>query len=152
MKWTLNKFLTATPGGVREVEGYVYRGLGVTISVAGGLLAPLWKIPHLGSGHPVAHIKAERKRAIAIATEIAECADWDFLGLYGWKNLEPNIIQKVDVIKAKYPSAFHQKKNTKPRCEDQAREIMLRSSDIPLTWSYQRHKIPNATDDKGESR
>ncbi len=134
MNWTLQKFLTATPDGVKEVDGYVYKGLGVTLSVAGnGLLPPLWRITHLGSGHPLAHIKAPQERAVEVATELAECADWDFMGLYGWKNRDPQIVQKVDAIKAKYPGYFYQMTNTRPRDEAQAREIMMRSTDNPLT-------------------
>ena len=71
MKWNLKRFLIATPEGVQEVEGYVYKGLGVTLSLGpAGMHAPLWKVTHLGSGHPLAHLKAQRDRAVEIATEI----------------------------------------------------------------------------------
>jgi hypothetical protein len=60
-----------------------------------GRRPPTWRLTHLGSGHAIASIVGTTARTFPIASEIAECGDWSFEGLEGWKNVEPDLPQKL---------------------------------------------------------
>lgn len=113
MIWAPSKFLVSAPwreSMTREVEGYVYRGLGLTIAIKGspkGRRPPRWTLTHLGSGHAVCNLTGHVKDAFPIATEIAECGDWSFDGLYGWKNIDPELADKFRAIQAKHAKQVH---------------------------------------------
>lgn len=93
------------PQHIGHREGYTYRGLGLhKVSDK-----PEWNLTHLGSGHAVAVIKGTVAEAFPIATEIAESADWDFDGLNGWRNRDPELPAKVMAIMAKYKKRVKRK-------------------------------------------
>lgn len=69
------------------------RGLGV--HRAG---AEKWMLIHLATGHGVVRIDADETDAIVIATEIADCADWTFTSLDGFKNFDPLLPSKMQAI------------------------------------------------------
>lgn len=102
MAWMPGNFQRALGGyGATDAAGYVYRGLGMVIVVRAspkGHRPPTWALVHLNSGHKVASIKGFVADAFPIASEIAECADWDFNGLDGWRNQTPELPQLVRAI------------------------------------------------------
>ena len=102
MSWEPSKFLTAsTFGGPDTVYGYVYRGLGLYICMKGspkGRRPPTWMLTHLGTGHRICMIDGTVANAFPIATEIADCGDWEFDGLKGWVNRDPELPTKFRAI------------------------------------------------------
>lgn len=126
MKWTFKKFLIATHDGIKSVEGYIYRGLGIHLKRRGN--PPLWTVTHLRTGHRILFLRAAYEKAISIATELAEVTEWDFDGLYGWKNRDPDIKAKVTAIEEKYIPYIYKIKAGIPKSEAQAREIMMKQS------------------------
>lgn len=108
MTWAPQKFLVAvgwSTDGTHEISGYAYRGLGLAMTIKGspkGRRAPRWTLTHLGSGHAVCAIIGHVKDAFPIATEIAECGDWSFDGLTGWKNVDPELADKFSAIRTKH--------------------------------------------------
>lgn len=96
--WKSEDFLIAAPGGPSSRHGFVYRGLGVHKIIGAsprGRRPPLWSVTHLGSGHRVGNIHAHIVRAFDIATMVAECVEWDWNGLDGYRNIEPDLAQKL---------------------------------------------------------
>lgn len=92
MTWEPENFLIAEPSGPREVAGYVFRSLGLHLAVKGrGRRAPEWSLTHLGTGHRLCVIKGKVAVAFPIATEIAECGDWDWDGFLGYRNRDPEL-------------------------------------------------------------
>ena len=99
--WQETTFLIATRNGPDERRGFIYRGLGVfkvLPSSLKGRRPPRWSVTHLGSGHQVALIDAHMVEAFNIATEIAECGEWDFDSLEGWRDRDPTLLKKRDAI------------------------------------------------------
>ncbi len=126
MKWAFEKYCIAAVGGIRQVEGYTYAGLGLHVKcVARGPQPPLWVLSHLMSGHRVFFIKAPYEKAIKLATEIAEMSDWTFNGLTGWKNMDPHLKEKAIDIETRYKEVYRGDTETVPKNEEQAREIMM---------------------------
>ena len=115
------------PHSIDHRAGYTYRGLGIHMSMKAspkGRRPPRWKVTHLGSGHAVAVIDGDVAGAFPIATEIAECSDWDFDGLDGWRNRDPELPSKVQEIIAR-----HGKRARKPggafAASDEAAKLVL---------------------------
>lgn len=127
MTWQPADVLRAMSYGVVTSPGYTCRGLGlVMISRASpkGRRPPCWIVIHLGSGHSVAEISGTIATAFPIASELAECGDWDFEGLDGWRNHDPDLPQKLVDFCARHP------KHAKPRAgggghSDVARQIAM---------------------------
>lgn len=99
MCWKPGVVLRAFPDGPFADNGYVYRGLGlVTAQTTVKKGKPTWWLIHLGSGHALCRIVGKVAEAFPIATEIAECGEWDWDGLDGWKNRDPEIKDKAVAI------------------------------------------------------
>jgi hypothetical protein len=98
--WASAKFPLAYNWGVVNTAGYIYRGLGLSFDRKGNKRRrPLWTLSHLGSGHRVAHIEGKVAEAFPIATEIAECGDWDAFEMpSGWRNVDPELPTKLLAI------------------------------------------------------
>lgn len=110
--WQPNEFLIAdtwSPEKCHKVAGYTCRGLGIHVVIQGspkGRRPPTWSLTHLGSGHVVVRIAGKVAEAFLIASEIAECSEWDaFDGLDGWRNTDPGLPDKVREIMTRYPKA-----------------------------------------------
>jgi hypothetical protein len=107
MTWRPAKFKRADKfEGAIETSGYIYRGLGLQMSIAQsprGRKPPIWLLIHLNSGHVICQISGVVAKAFPIGAEIAECADWGFSGLDGWNNTDPNLPSKVRNFAARYP-------------------------------------------------
>lgn len=94
------------PDQTRAVPGYVYRGLGLHLAISSSRRRrktqsekpQTWALTHLGSGHRVAFIRGRVAVAFPIAAEIAECGDWSFDGLEGWRNVDPELPKRVFAI------------------------------------------------------
>jgi hypothetical protein len=105
-EWTSGCFEVSRRG---PTSGRVYRGLGLYRALKGspkGRRPPRWSVVHLGSGHRVCMIDAHEHDAVVIATRIAECADWDWDGLDGWRNREPQIMDKLWAATKQYAKSI----------------------------------------------
>ncbi len=82
------------------IDGFAYRGLGMHLVRQGQMFlsVPMWCLTHLGSGHGLCLIAGHTREAFGIATEIAECGDWDFTGLQGWENRDPQLADKFRIV------------------------------------------------------
>ena len=105
--WRPAKFKRADKfDGAIETSGYIYRGLGLQMSIAQsprGRRPPFWLLIHLNSGHVICQISGVVAKAFPIAAEIAECTDWGFSGLDGWNNTDPDLPSKVRIFAERYP-------------------------------------------------
>jgi|SRR5580658_10612236 hypothetical protein len=91
--WKRDLFLTVN-NVHKRVAGFTYRGLGLRQTFRGspkGRRPPMWSLYHLGTGHGLCHFSLPEDRAFAFATRLAECGDWDFDGLDGWMNRDPEL-------------------------------------------------------------
>lgn len=96
--WRPARYMVAGPCEPREVLGYTHAGLGLHMIHKGspkGRRPPVWAITHLNTGHRVCGITAHAPVAFSNATAFAELTDWDFDGLKGWKNRDPELGAKV---------------------------------------------------------
>ncbi|MFC3208121.1 hypothetical protein [Aquamicrobium soli] len=107
MTWQPAKFKLAWITGPHEIEGYVFRGLGLHMTASAspkGRRLARWSLTHLNTGHRVAIINGDVRTAFSIAYEIARCSDWEaFTALGGWKNTDPDLPAKIDAIAARFP-------------------------------------------------
>jgi hypothetical protein len=94
--WQPSDFYIARATYPVQMAGYVYKGLGLHIARQTLIhRLPVWHLTHLNTGHRVAEIRGLVAEAFPIATAIAECGDWDFLSLTGWKDQDPELANKV---------------------------------------------------------
>lgn len=106
--WEPGVFLVANEYGPVEEDGFLYRSLGmfqVTRGSPKGRRPPRWSLTHLGTGHRIVLIEAHTAQAFEIATEFAECTDWDFNSTQGWRDRDPDLMSKLTDLFAKYPAA-----------------------------------------------
>lgn len=104
-EWIETRFPVAHPrtGEVVEYDGFTNGvGLGVFLEAAADppgagddWLDDIWCICHLNTGHAVARVEGQRIAAFQIGEELAGIGDWTFTGIEGWKNLQPDLPQKV---------------------------------------------------------
>lgn len=86
----MSKFYIATPEGPAEVEGSVWKFIGIH-SVA----PDAWSVTHVPSGHKVGTINASFGTAKLLAKELAGLADWSFQEMKSWRDQDPKLPQKV---------------------------------------------------------
>lgn len=99
--WLDQRFERVMIGGIAIVRGPVYKGLGLTRSLTE---SGVWYLIHLGSGHAVCQIQTHSvERVKLIGATFAEIADWDFMGLNGWKNRDPEIWDKTTFLIRSFP-------------------------------------------------
>lgn len=117
------------PAGVELVDGYEHLGLGMHIGspplpVRGRRKAqpPIWHLTHLETGHLIHRLRGDVATAFPVATEIAECADWTFSSLYGWKDRDPDLPKKVLAIAGRNSGVVLAREGV-PANEATAREI-----------------------------
>jgi hypothetical protein len=107
-KWQPGRFLTAEHID-RPVPGWIYRGLGLRMVFRAspkGRRPPFWSLVHLGTGHGLCHFNLHETPAIEFATTMAECGDWEFDGLEGWRNVDPHLRDKFLAIMDAYRDAY----------------------------------------------
>lgn len=125
--WKPEEFLTASPWGPSPTSGYVYKGLGLAVAIEGspkGRRPTTWTLTHLGTGHAVCRIDGDVKTAFPIATEIAECGEWDFDSLSGWRDRDPEIPKKVAAIMERHGKRCN-RSNGGFQSEETARAIAM---------------------------
>jgi hypothetical protein len=105
-KWRRDKFLIALPEKPERLLGWTYRGLGLDQRGR-----TEWVVTHLGTGYRICKIKGPRFMAFQIATEIAECGEWDFIGISGHLNRDPELRKKAGTILAAYCETVEWKKS-----------------------------------------
>jgi hypothetical protein len=96
------------PGFSREEpvkwrNAYVNGGLAVHFLWRGspkGRQPPGWHLIHINTGHAVCVINAHQPEIWAIADRFVALTDWDFCGLDGWKNADPDLLEKVRALAA----------------------------------------------------
>jgi hypothetical protein len=88
--WTRKAFAVATVHGPVLKNGFVCRGLGVHDDGPDG-----FALIHLGSGHAICWLKARLDPALAVAEIIAQCGDWTFAGLDGWRHSDPGLMDRA---------------------------------------------------------
>lgn len=110
MIWQPATFKVAMAGGLREVSGYVFRGLGLHLVIDAspkGRRPASWSLSHLNTGHRIALVKGDVQTVFPIAHEVATCTDWEaFTSLSGWRNTDPELKTKVEAIAARFPASL----------------------------------------------
>ena len=103
--WLKGNLHIATHGGEARLEtGLLYRGLAmrqICPSSPKGRRPGWWSLTHCGTGHALVIIVAHTDEAFKIATEIAECGDWDWSGQNGYRNVDPEVRNKFAAIVAR---------------------------------------------------
>jgi len=123
--WMPQTYLIAADWGPFEVVGRVYAGLGMKQlwpASPKGRRPAAWSLDHLGTGHRIFVIKAHETEAFTIAGAVAEMTDWDFNGLYGWKNRDPDLMDRVYAFIDSHPEIT---RRSGPGDEGVASEIAL---------------------------
>lgn len=106
MSWEPEVYKIASFAGPHPVAGYVYRGLGLHIRVSAspkGRKPPTWTLTHLNTGHSICNLTGKVADVFPVAAEVAECGDWTFEGLHGWKNMDPELGFRTKAIAEKHP-------------------------------------------------
>lgn len=101
--WKPGTFDIALFSGIETKYGYIWRDLGLHLE-SEILPSPKkrrkgrksWALTHLNSGHRICDLIGEVKDIFPLASEIAELTDWSFTGLDGWKNIDPELGDKLD--------------------------------------------------------
>jgi hypothetical protein len=126
MTWKPENFLKAYFSGPEPVAGYTYRGLGLHITIREspkGRRPPTWSLTHLGTGLRIATIKGRVADAFPPAAAIAECGDWEFDGIDGWKNRDPDLPQKLVDTGAQFKNVTITAGGRMDGVEDIARQV-----------------------------
>lgn len=124
--WKQGEFLVACAWRTETQWGFLYRGLGVhKVFKASpkGKRPAWWSIIHVGSGHHVAILQGDIVEVFGVATELAECGEWDFDGLSGWRNVDPELMIKVRHILDHLPKSVKNIGTRGEASEERAREI-----------------------------
>lgn len=113
------------------IAGYTYRGLGLSLNYKTKARRPkkdgtrtmreFWTLTHVGSGHRVCGFEGNVAAVFPLAWEVANLGDWDFDGLYGWKNRDPELMQKFREWAAKNGI----KRGNNKSSEDMARAVAM---------------------------
>lgn len=86
------------------VGGYGEQGLGLARVEPHTRTKPaLWGLYHLGSGHSVCYIRGDVRTAFAVAADILDCGDWTFIALDGFRNVAPDLPERVAAILCNHP-------------------------------------------------
>jgi hypothetical protein len=99
--WTTEKFFASRHGKAMVLDGWTFEGLGLhrMLNKLPDVPMPsIWALYHLNSGHVVVFIMADEDIAFEIGMRIAKLGDWSFDGLDGWKNIEPDLRQKLHLL------------------------------------------------------
>lgn len=126
--WKAASYDIAVAGGPSEVSGYIHLGLGLHIQFRASHRtknknAHTWSLTHLNTGHRITALKGDIATVFPLATEMAECADWDFIGLTGYENQDPEIISKLEKVLRKHGLLKNDRLVPGRSDEDVARQI-----------------------------
>ena len=104
-RWKPGLFYSVSWDSAETDYGLLWGGLAVTKISSGspkGRRPPTWLIIHCGSGHAVCIVEAHKTEAFSIADQIADLTDWTFEGLDGWKNTDPDLMDRMRVLAARH--------------------------------------------------
>lgn len=91
----IHRALRGVPIAVEE--GPVYAGLGLIREGHG------WFLIHLNTGHSAARLVGSLAAVLPVATQIAECCEWDaFLTINGWKQVCPDLPARMKEIEERF--------------------------------------------------
>lgn len=129
MTWSPASYLVARPGcEPLPVAGYTYRGLGVHMVIPAspkGRRPPLWAITHLNTGHRVLQLTGRVRDAFPVAAAVAELTDWDFDGLAGWRNRDPELPGRLVELARAHPKVLA---HAGGNASDQAQAVAISSA------------------------
>lgn len=63
-----------------------------------GRRPPAWGMYHCGSGHRICIIEAHEAEAFKIGDQVVALTDWNFDGLEGWKNTDPDLMKRFSAL------------------------------------------------------
>lgn len=109
MTWSASSYHIATPGGTRVVLGVVHNGLGlhqVAPPSPKGRNPGFWMLTHLNSGHRIAAMIGAAAEVKSVATAVAELTDWDFAGVDGYRNMDPDLPKRFAELTKLHPRVF----------------------------------------------
>jgi hypothetical protein len=72
-----------------------------------GRRPPAWNVTHVGTGLRLCIIEAHEAAAYALAGTIAAMADWGFDGPEGWRNRDPDLMEKMKALILLHPQITH---------------------------------------------
>ncbi len=101
MDWQPGKYLLALVIEPEMVDGFIYRGLGMYNVAKGspkGRRTPLWLLTHIGTGHSICSIMAQDEEALRLGALVADCGNWDFDSLLGWRDRDPELLNRAMAI------------------------------------------------------
>lgn len=106
----------------------VYNGLGLycllpQIEIGAFKSTPVWGLYHLNTGHLIVSIRGEEQTAKNIGAEIAGLGDWTFDGLEGWRNVFPEVKERLTELIARFPGIIERKKDASSN-EQLAQEVL----------------------------
>lgn len=108
MTWEPDRYMVASAlGEPQEVAGYSYRGLGLHLVNAPspkGRRPGVWSLTHLNSGHRIAFVLGNVPTALAAAAKVAKLGEWDFEGVSGWRNRDPELPARLGALIAATPA------------------------------------------------
>ncbi len=85
--------------GPTRTDAILYRGVALfEVYPQSRAQPPQWSLSHVNTGYCICMIHAVRPIAITIATPIAEMADWSFDSVDGWKNTQPDLIERLQPV------------------------------------------------------
>lgn len=125
--WKFGPYLMASIGEAAKTTGFIRSGLAMSMRIKAspkGRRPPTWSLTHLGSGHRVALIDAHPVEAFEVANAILALTDWTFDGLSGWRNQDPDLMDKLKALRSQYPKALSRTGGT-PSDPDIARAIAM---------------------------
>ena len=88
-KWKKATVWVGFLAGPERRDGYEYRGLALF------RWRDHWSLTHVGSGLKVTALFGPLQAAKHAGAVIAECANWDWSGPDGYKNVEPTLKEKL---------------------------------------------------------
>lgn len=108
LKWQRGRFQLAAGASILTVRGIMCGGLGLTLRSATKArykrkdgtrkVWSSWVLAHLNTGHAVAMFYGvDIDRLMPVVAEIEALGDWDFAGLEGWRNSEPELYDRFRV-------------------------------------------------------
>lgn len=89
--WEKTSLRMSMMGGVEKIEGLVCDGLGLVWRSP-----DRWAVIHLGSGHSLCLIRGNEAAVMKLGSELLALGSWEWEGFDGYKNREPEIMQRFD--------------------------------------------------------
>jgi len=95
--WQPGKFKVCTGSGPKLVIGWLWNGCAMRcIGHDYVRRVPVWTLTHIGAGTRLALIHAQGEAAFGIADQFVNLGDWSYTGLHGYKNTDPDLMERFD--------------------------------------------------------